>query len=93
MEIEDVGVPIDQLWFRVSKTANDLEPFLVRINGEKRLVMLDRGEYYQSARSFARARSKRSRGAVEATSEENPSERQLPAIDHQRVPGDKTSII
>jgi 2-polyprenyl-6-methoxyphenol hydroxylase-like FAD-dependent oxidoreductase len=47
MEIEDVGVPIDQLWFRVSKTANDLEPFLVRIKGEKRLVMLDRGEYYQ----------------------------------------------
>ncbi len=47
MEVEDVGVPIDQLWFRVAKTADDLEPFLVRIRNEKRLVMLDRGDYYQ----------------------------------------------
>jgi 2-polyprenyl-6-methoxyphenol hydroxylase-like FAD-dependent oxidoreductase len=47
MEIEDVGVPIDQLWFRVAKTADDLEPFLIRIRNEKRLVMLDRGDYYQ----------------------------------------------
>jgi 2-polyprenyl-6-methoxyphenol hydroxylase-like FAD-dependent oxidoreductase len=47
MEVEDVGVPIDQLWFRVAKTADDLEPFLIRIRNEKRLVMLDRGDYYQ----------------------------------------------
>jgi 2-polyprenyl-6-methoxyphenol hydroxylase-like FAD-dependent oxidoreductase len=47
MDVEDVGVPIDQLWFQVAKTADDLEPFMVRIRNEKRLVMLDRGDYYQ----------------------------------------------
>jgi 2-polyprenyl-6-methoxyphenol hydroxylase-like FAD-dependent oxidoreductase len=47
MEVEDIGVPIDQLWFRVTKTADDLEPFMIRIKGEKRLILLDRGDYYQ----------------------------------------------
>jgi 2-polyprenyl-6-methoxyphenol hydroxylase-like FAD-dependent oxidoreductase len=47
MEVEDFGVPIDVLWFRVAKTAADTEPALGRIRNGKILVTIDRGEYYQ----------------------------------------------
>ncbi|MGH9754679.1 MAG: FAD-dependent oxidoreductase [Blastocatellia bacterium] len=47
MEIEDFGVPIDVLWFRVAKTAADAEPALGRIKNGKMLVTVDRGDYYQ----------------------------------------------
>jgi 2-polyprenyl-6-methoxyphenol hydroxylase-like FAD-dependent oxidoreductase len=47
MEVEDFGVPIDALWFRVAKTAVDAEPALGRIRNGKILVTIDRGEYYQ----------------------------------------------
>jgi 2-polyprenyl-6-methoxyphenol hydroxylase-like FAD-dependent oxidoreductase len=47
MEVEDFGVPIDVLWFRVTKTAADAEPALGRIRNGKILVTIDRGDYYQ----------------------------------------------
>jgi 2-polyprenyl-6-methoxyphenol hydroxylase-like FAD-dependent oxidoreductase len=47
MDVEDFGVPIDVLWFRVAKTAADTEPALGRIRNGKILVTIDRGEYYQ----------------------------------------------
>jgi 2-polyprenyl-6-methoxyphenol hydroxylase-like FAD-dependent oxidoreductase len=47
MEVEDLGVPIDVLWFRVAKTAVDTEPALGRIRNGKILVTIDRGDYYQ----------------------------------------------
>jgi 2-polyprenyl-6-methoxyphenol hydroxylase-like FAD-dependent oxidoreductase len=47
MEVEDFGVPIDVLWFRVAKTSADSEPALGRIRNGKMLVTIDRGEYYQ----------------------------------------------
>jgi 2-polyprenyl-6-methoxyphenol hydroxylase-like FAD-dependent oxidoreductase len=47
MEVEDFGVPIDVLWFRVAKTATDTEPALGRIRNGKMLVTIDRGDYYQ----------------------------------------------
>jgi len=47
MEVEDFGIPIDQLWFKVPKQADDPEPPLVWIKNEKRMVILDRGDYYQ----------------------------------------------
>src|SRR5499426_1853053 len=47
MEVEDFGVPIDVLWFRVAKTAADTEPALGRIRNGKILVTIDRGDYYQ----------------------------------------------
>jgi 2-polyprenyl-6-methoxyphenol hydroxylase-like FAD-dependent oxidoreductase len=47
MEVEDFGVPIDVLWFRVAKTAADTEPALGRISNGKMLVTIDRGDYYQ----------------------------------------------
>lgn len=47
MEVEDFGVPIDVLWFRVAKTVADTEPALGRIRNGKILVTIDRGDYYQ----------------------------------------------
>jgi 2-polyprenyl-6-methoxyphenol hydroxylase-like FAD-dependent oxidoreductase len=47
MEVDDFGVPIDVLWFRVAKTAADTEPALGRIRNGKMLVTIDRGDYYQ----------------------------------------------
>jgi 2-polyprenyl-6-methoxyphenol hydroxylase-like FAD-dependent oxidoreductase len=47
MEVEDFGVPIDVLWFRVAKTATDTEPALGRIRNGKMMVTIDRGDYYQ----------------------------------------------
>jgi 2-polyprenyl-6-methoxyphenol hydroxylase-like FAD-dependent oxidoreductase len=47
MAVEDFGVPIDVLWFRVAKTAADTEPALGRIRNGKMLVTIDRGDYYQ----------------------------------------------
>jgi len=47
MEVEDFGVPIDVLWFRVAKTVAETEPALGRIRNGKMLVTIDRGDYYQ----------------------------------------------
>jgi 2-polyprenyl-6-methoxyphenol hydroxylase-like FAD-dependent oxidoreductase len=47
MEVQDFGVPIDVLWFRVAKTAPETEPALGRIRNGKMLVTIDRGDYYQ----------------------------------------------
>jgi 2-polyprenyl-6-methoxyphenol hydroxylase-like FAD-dependent oxidoreductase len=47
MKVEDFGVPIDVLWFRVAKIVADVEPALGRIRNGKILVTIDRGDYYQ----------------------------------------------
>jgi len=47
MEVEDFGVPIDVLWFRVAKSADGAEPALGRIRNGKIMVTIDRGDYYQ----------------------------------------------
>src|SRR6266511_2764524 len=47
MEVEDFGVPIDVLWFRIAKTTADTEPALGRVRNGTMLVTIDRGDYYQ----------------------------------------------
>jgi 2-polyprenyl-6-methoxyphenol hydroxylase-like FAD-dependent oxidoreductase len=47
MEVEDFGVPIDVLWFRVAKTSPEAEPALGRVRNGKMLITIDRGDYYQ----------------------------------------------
>jgi 2-polyprenyl-6-methoxyphenol hydroxylase-like FAD-dependent oxidoreductase len=46
MEVEDFGVPIDVLWFRVAKTAA-AETALGRVKNGKILITIDRADYYQ----------------------------------------------
>jgi 2-polyprenyl-6-methoxyphenol hydroxylase-like FAD-dependent oxidoreductase len=48
LAVEDVGAPIDVLWFRVRKE-RDSEPVLARIRAGRMMVTLDRGDYWQCA--------------------------------------------
>ena len=45
--IDDLGAPMDVLWFRISRTRADPGPVLGRIENGKMLIMIDRGEYWQ----------------------------------------------
>jgi 2-polyprenyl-6-methoxyphenol hydroxylase-like FAD-dependent oxidoreductase len=47
LEVEDLGAPMDVLWFRLSKRADDQGQVLGRISGGRIMVMLDRGDYWQ----------------------------------------------
>jgi 2-polyprenyl-6-methoxyphenol hydroxylase-like FAD-dependent oxidoreductase len=47
MPLDELGVPIDVLWFRVRKLAPEPEPVLGRIKGGSMLVTIDRGDYFQ----------------------------------------------
>jgi len=48
MEVEDFGVPIDVLWFRLTKPKNETTHFLGRVRNGNAMVTIDRGDYYQA---------------------------------------------
>jgi 2-polyprenyl-6-methoxyphenol hydroxylase-like FAD-dependent oxidoreductase len=48
LEVLEFGVPIDVLWFRISRKADDPEDLLGNINYGKALVLINRGDYFQS---------------------------------------------
>ncbi len=48
-EVEDVGAPIDVLWFRVARDPAALDDTLARIAPGRMVVTLDRGDYWQCA--------------------------------------------
>jgi 2-polyprenyl-6-methoxyphenol hydroxylase-like FAD-dependent oxidoreductase len=47
--VEDFGAPMDALWFRLSRKADDTDQTQGRIDAGQMLVMLNRGEYWQCA--------------------------------------------
>jgi 2-polyprenyl-6-methoxyphenol hydroxylase-like FAD-dependent oxidoreductase len=47
MQVDDFGVPIDVLWFRLSKSAGEPSQALGRVRNGKILVTIDRGDYFQ----------------------------------------------
>jgi 2-polyprenyl-6-methoxyphenol hydroxylase-like FAD-dependent oxidoreductase len=47
--VQDMGSPIDVLWFRMSKRAGDPEQVLGRLGVDKMIVTIDRNEYWQCA--------------------------------------------
>jgi len=47
LELQEFGVPIDVLWMRLSKRANDPPQSLGFFQHGKLLVLLDRGDYFQ----------------------------------------------
>jgi len=49
LELEDFGVPIDVLWFRLPKPAGLPDFLLGRIRNGQLMVTIDRGEYFQVA--------------------------------------------
>lgn len=48
LEVVDSGVPIDVLWFRLSRKSNDSEQVLGRLNYGKAMILINRGDYFQS---------------------------------------------
>ena len=49
LDVEDVGAPIDVLWFRLPRKASDTEESGGHIEAGKMLVTLNRGDYWQCA--------------------------------------------
>ena len=48
LEVQEFGVPIDVLWFRISRHANDPDQVLGNINYGKALILINRGDYFQA---------------------------------------------
>jgi 2-polyprenyl-6-methoxyphenol hydroxylase-like FAD-dependent oxidoreductase len=48
LEVEEFGVPIDVLWFRISRHAQDPDQVLGTINYGKALILINRGDYFQA---------------------------------------------
>ncbi len=49
LEVENIGAPIDVLWFRISRRRDDATDMFGHIEAGKMMVMLDRGDYWQCA--------------------------------------------
>lgn len=49
LEVVEIGVPMDVLWFRAPRRQNETENLLARIETGKMLVTFDRGDYWQCA--------------------------------------------
>lgn len=47
LPLREFGVPIDVLWFRISRSPQDPHRVLGHVNFGKALILLDRGEYFQ----------------------------------------------
>jgi 2-polyprenyl-6-methoxyphenol hydroxylase-like FAD-dependent oxidoreductase len=47
--VQDLGSPIDVLWFRLSKNAGDPEQVLGRLGADTMIVTIDRTDYWQCA--------------------------------------------
>jgi 2-polyprenyl-6-methoxyphenol hydroxylase-like FAD-dependent oxidoreductase len=49
LAVDDVGAPIDVLWFRISRRESDGEEVFGHIEAGQMMVMLNRGDYWQCA--------------------------------------------
>ncbi len=54
MSVEDIGAPMDVLWFRVGKPAGSTDSVFARLQAGQMMVMLDRKEYWQCAYVIAK---------------------------------------
>jgi 2-polyprenyl-6-methoxyphenol hydroxylase-like FAD-dependent oxidoreductase len=49
LAVEDIGAPMDVLWFRAGKAAEETEKVFARVDPGKMMVTFDRGDYWQCA--------------------------------------------
>jgi 2-polyprenyl-6-methoxyphenol hydroxylase-like FAD-dependent oxidoreductase len=54
LEVEEIGAPMDVLWFRAGKRENESESLFARVEPGKMLVTFDRGDYWQCAYVIAK---------------------------------------
>ncbi|HWE49543.1 MAG TPA: FAD-dependent oxidoreductase [Bryobacteraceae bacterium] len=48
LDLKEYGVPIDVLWFRISRMPSDPEQLLGNINYGRALILINRGDYFQA---------------------------------------------
>ncbi|WP_082747656.1 FAD-dependent oxidoreductase [Bradyrhizobium macuxiense] len=53
-EVEEIGAPMDVLWFRVGRRPDETENLFARVEPGKMLVTFDRGDYWQCAYVIAK---------------------------------------
>jgi 2-polyprenyl-6-methoxyphenol hydroxylase-like FAD-dependent oxidoreductase len=49
LEVEEIGAPMDVLWFRAGKRGDENESLFARVDPGKMMVTFDRGDYWQCA--------------------------------------------
>jgi 2-polyprenyl-6-methoxyphenol hydroxylase-like FAD-dependent oxidoreductase len=54
LEVDEIGAPMDVLWFRAGRRPNETENLFARIQTGKMLVTFDRGDYWQCAYVIAK---------------------------------------
>jgi 2-polyprenyl-6-methoxyphenol hydroxylase-like FAD-dependent oxidoreductase len=54
LELEEIGAPMDVLWFRAGKRTNESESVFARVETGKMMVTFDRGDYWQCAYVIAK---------------------------------------
>ncbi len=54
LEVEEIGAPMDVLWFRSPKRAAENESVFARVEPGKMMVTFDRGDYWQCAYVIAK---------------------------------------
>jgi 2-polyprenyl-6-methoxyphenol hydroxylase-like FAD-dependent oxidoreductase len=54
LEVEDIGAPMDVLWFRAGKRPDETENLFARLDPGKMMVTFDRGDYWQCAYVIAK---------------------------------------
>ena len=54
LAVEEIGAPMDVLWFRVGRKPDETENLFARIESGKMMVTFDRGDYWQCAYVIAK---------------------------------------
>ncbi|QAU39384.1 FAD-dependent oxidoreductase [Bradyrhizobium guangdongense] len=54
LSVEEIGAPMDVLWFRVGRTPDQSENLFARVETGKMMVTFDRGDYWQCAYVIAK---------------------------------------
>jgi 2-polyprenyl-6-methoxyphenol hydroxylase-like FAD-dependent oxidoreductase len=54
LEVEEIGAPMDVLWFRAGKRGGESESLFARVETGKMLITFDRGDYWQCAYVIAK---------------------------------------
>ncbi|QPF87891.1 FAD-dependent oxidoreductase [Bradyrhizobium genosp. L] len=54
LAVEEIGAPMDVLWFRVGRHPDETENLFARVDHGKMLVTFDRGDYWQCAYVIAK---------------------------------------
>ena len=49
LQVEEIGAPMDVLWFRVGRKADESENLFARVERGKMMITFDRGDYWQCA--------------------------------------------